>query len=276
MMIGFFLIFSSILSGTICSIYLHRILVSKKERKLKDSNDIKLELNNLLFEKSIALDAINKINQNYNEKKIDIYEKDRLLLKYSNLLKNFDEHILKIQPNVELQDLRIYRNQLYSIITDSINKLDKKLDNFSKVTNYDGQNNIIENNNDQNKSENIAKEIDLQSNRTNQKIAKDNSLQAIENKNNILSNEDLPIKKDLNNIDVKSTEISVLTETSRHYPNIPMDKVQNNDQNNHRKKGENFISDSEKEVFNDFGIDEINKIQKDVLKILQRLENGTP
>ncbi len=276
MMIGFFLIFSSILSGTICSIYLHRILVSKKERKLKDSNDIKLELNNLLFEKSIALDAINKINQNYNEKKIDIYEKDRLLLKYSNLLKNFDEHILKIQPNVELQDLRIYRNQLYSIITDSINKLDKKLDNFSKVTNYDGQNNIIENNNDQNKSENIAKEIDLQSNRTNQKIAKDNSLQSIENKNNILSNEDLPIKKDLNNIDVKSTEISVLTETSRHYPNIPMDKVQNNDQNNHRKKGENFISDSEKEVFNDFGIDEINKIQKDVLKILQRLENGTP
>jgi len=232
-------------------------------------------LNNLLFEKSIALDAINKINQNYNEKKIDIHEKDRLILKYSKMLKNFDEHILKIQPNVELQDLRIYRNQLYSIITDSINKLDKKLDNFSKVINYDGQNNIIENNNDQNKNENIAKEIDLQPNRTNQNIAKDNLLQVIEKKNNILSNEDLPIKKDLNNTDVKSTEISALTDTSIHYPNISMDKVQNNDQNNYRKKEENFISDSEKEVFNDFGIDEINKIQKDVLKILQRLENGT-
>jgi len=69
MILGYFLIFVSILSGTICSIYLHRILVSKKERKLKDSKDIKPELNNLLFEKSVALDAINKINQNYNEKK---------------------------------------------------------------------------------------------------------------------------------------------------------------------------------------------------------------
>jgi len=69
MILGYFLIFVSILSGTICSIYLHRILVSKKERKLKDSKDIKSELNNLLFEKSVALDAINKINQNYNEKK---------------------------------------------------------------------------------------------------------------------------------------------------------------------------------------------------------------
>ncbi len=271
MILGYFLIFVSILSGTICSIYLHRILVSKKERKLKDSKDIKSELNNLLFEKSVALDAINKINQNYNEKKIDIYEKDRLLLKYSNLLKNFDEHILKIQPIVELQDLRIYRNQLYSIISDSINKLDKKLDNFSDGMNYDRQNNIINNN-----KENIAKEIDLQSKKTNQKTADDNGLQIIEKANDILPNEDLPVKKGLNNTDNAFTEfLHVPTKTNHFYPNISIDKIQNNDHDNYRKKEEDLTSDSEIEVFNDFSIDEINKIQKDVLKILQRLENGT-
>ena len=35
----------------------------------------------------------------------------------------------------------------------------------------------------------------------------------------------------------------------------------------------NDVSDTKKDDFGDFNVEEINKIQKDVLKILQRLEN---
>ncbi len=268
---GYLLIFISILLGIVCSVYLHRTL-SKKQHSSEGYRDVRSDLNNLLFEKSVALDAINKINQNYTEKKIDIYEKDRLMIKYSNLLKNFDEHILKIQPIVEMQDLLAYRNQLYSIIFDSINRLDKKLDNFSKDLNYERQNSYNDNNKKKNKNENNAKEIESQPKNTNQKNINGNGLQVNEK-----ANEDLQTKKDLDDENTDATEIlRIPSKALHHYQDTANDKeIQNNDEDNNGKNNKDDKLNSEKEVFNDFSIDEINKIQKDVLKILQRLENNT-
>ena len=83
---------------------------------------------------------MNKINQYFDEKKIDVYEKDRLLLKYTKLLDHYDERILKLQPIVEVQEIYESRGQLYSFISDYIIKLDKRISNFSNNFNYFQQN----------------------------------------------------------------------------------------------------------------------------------------
>jgi len=68
-MLDFFIIFISIVLGIICSISINRISFYRKEKKSKTSNDIKSELNNLLVEKSIALEALNKIEKFFKEQK---------------------------------------------------------------------------------------------------------------------------------------------------------------------------------------------------------------
>ena len=139
-MFSFLIILGSILLGIICSLFINRLLIIKKENKSKSSNDVKSELNNLVFEKSIALEALNKINQYFEEKKIDVYEKDRLLLKYGKLLDHYDERIFKLQPIFEVQEIYEYRKQLYSLISDSIAKLDERLSNISNNFNYNQEN----------------------------------------------------------------------------------------------------------------------------------------
>jgi hypothetical protein len=124
-------VFGSVILGVVCALFANRFSKTKKENKIKASGDLRSEFNNLVFERDVALEALDKVNQFFDEKKIDSFEKDRLLLKYGKLLEYYDERIFKLQPSVEIQDMYQYRNQLYSLMSSSVAKLDKKLDSFS-------------------------------------------------------------------------------------------------------------------------------------------------
>ena len=124
-------VFGSVILGVVCAFFASRFSKTKKENKIKASGDLRSEFNNLVFERDVALEALDKVNQFFDEKKIDSFEKDRLLLKYGKLLEYYDERIFKLQPSVEIQDMYQYRNQLYSLMSSSVAKLDKKLDSFS-------------------------------------------------------------------------------------------------------------------------------------------------
>src|SRR6476619_3826273 len=141
-MLDFFIVFISIVLGIICSISINHIFFHRKEKKSKVSEDIKSELNNLLLEKSIALEALNKIEKFFKEQKIDKNEKDNLVLKYNKILDNYDKRLLKLKPIVEIQDIYEYRNQLYSLISHHIEKLDKRLTDLSSNIDYFNINNI--------------------------------------------------------------------------------------------------------------------------------------
>ncbi len=132
----FVLVFGSIFLGVVCAIFANRFSKTKKENKIKASEDIKSEFNNLVFERDVALEALGKVNQFFSEKKIDSFEKDRLLLKYGKLLEHYDERIFNLQPSLEIQDMYQYRDQLYSLMSNSVAKLDKKLDSFSDRFGY--------------------------------------------------------------------------------------------------------------------------------------------
>jgi hypothetical protein len=262
-MLGFLVFLGSILSGIICSVYVNRILNTRKENRFKLSEDVKSELNNLLFEKSVALEALNKINQYLVEKKIDVYEKDRLLLKYGKLLDHYDDRILKIQPIIEMQDIYAYRKQLYSLISDSITKLDEKLSNFSNNSDYIQHNNKKD---DKNKNK-----LELYSIPSTQKIV-DNTSDTMNSSIDHLSYFENSREKDLDSLNTVAASVGS-TETHATFSSIAKNTIDENDKNDDLDCKKNNVFDTKKDNFEDFTVDEINKIQKDVLKILQRLEN---
>lgn len=134
--LDFIVVFGSVVLGVVCAIFFNRFSKIKKENKIEASGDIRSEFNNLVFERDVALEALDKVNQFFDEKKIDSFEKDRLLLKYGKLLEYYDERIFKLQPSIEIRDMYQYRNQLYSLMSSSVAKLDKKLDSFSDKFGY--------------------------------------------------------------------------------------------------------------------------------------------
>lgn len=267
-MLGFLVVLGSILLGFICSVFINRILIARNENKSRLSEDVKSELNNLLFEKSIALEALNKINQYFDEKKIDVYEKDRLLLKYDKLLDHYDERILKLQPIVEVQEIYEYRRQLYSFISDYMVKLDKRLSNFSNNFNYMHQNNKKDNKN-KNKTESYYIPIT-------QKIVDDGKFDLINSSVDHLSHFEDSDKNDSNSLNIPTASAADTNETCNTFSSLAKDNIDENDKNSdYRDYKKNNISNINKDNIEDFNMDEINKIQKDVLKILQRLENNS-
>ena len=60
---------SSVALGIICAIFLYRYISMKKYDKPNLIGNVKYELNNLYFEKSVAIDALGKIKQFFDEKK---------------------------------------------------------------------------------------------------------------------------------------------------------------------------------------------------------------
>ncbi len=259
-MLGFLVILGSILLGVVCSISINRILITKKENKSRTSSDAKSELNNLLFEKSIALEALNKINQYFDEKKIDVYEKDRLLLKYDKLLEHYDKHILKLRPIVEIQEIYEYQGKLYSFLHDYIIKLDKKVSSFSNNFNY-----FQHNNEKVNQSKN---KTDLNRFPIIQNIVNNTKPEIINNSVDHLSHFENAIEKDSNSPNsIAAAAAATIADNERSVTRSSVAKDTGNDYD--RKT----VPITKKDNVGDFTMDEINKIHKDVLKILQRLEN---
>ena len=68
-MIETLIIASSSMLGVICAFFVFHIIKIRRESRLKILGDVKYELSSLYFEKSVALEALNKINQHFDEKK---------------------------------------------------------------------------------------------------------------------------------------------------------------------------------------------------------------
>lgn len=119
---------SSVALGIICAIFLHRFISRKKyDERNNLIGNVKYELNNLYFEKSVALDALGKIKQFFDEKKIDEYERDRLSRKYINMLDDYNKRVFQLNPILEAQEIYEYKKQLESILTEYTKRIDSKL-----------------------------------------------------------------------------------------------------------------------------------------------------
>src|SRR6188768_792652 len=126
-MIEILIVASSAMLGVICALFIIQIIRIRRESRLKILGNVKYELSSLYVEKTVALEALNKINQHFDERKIDEFERDRLSHKYINLLEEYDKRAFQLNPILEVQEIYEYRNQLNSILSDYIKKIDTKL-----------------------------------------------------------------------------------------------------------------------------------------------------
>ena len=272
-MLDFFIVFISIVLGIICSISINHILFHRKEKKSKVSEDIKSELNNLLLEKSIALEALNKIEKFFKEQKIDKNEKDNLVLKYNKILDNYDKRLLKLKPIVEIQDIYEYRNQLYSLISHHIEKLDKRLTDLSSNIDYFNINNIK-----------IDKKTSVPVPLKALYISKRYKKNFIDKYKSLKIHIDKPKDKDIeisNYKDIKVNHINSSNYTTDKDTNF-ISNFNSYKESTHLKKDITLTDninktkeEVEEEGDKEINIDEIDIIQKDILKILQRLESSS-
>lgn len=95
-------------------------------------SSIRTELVSLLFEKTLASEAITRVYEASQQGRIDRLERDRLLLKYKQQLDSLNERIQKVQPAADYMEIAEMRNSLTAIIQDRITALDRKLEELSK------------------------------------------------------------------------------------------------------------------------------------------------
>jgi len=249
--VEFIIFLGSVFLGVVCSFFLNRYFVAKKENKIKLSNDVKSELDNLCFEKSVALEAMNKINQYFGEKKIDELEKDMLLLKYAKLLNHSNERIITLQPVLGAREIFEFHKQLYSLMSDSIAKLDERLSDLSNNFNYSGEGG------DAKKLGPVSEPLTAE-------------MRAARKPDMINNGDDspLPFAKSKNDVDLPGVDRNSNATPPSYYDKDTVDKKNGNNDDN-----EPDVAGTKKDNFEDINTQEIDKIQKDVLNILKRLES---
>jgi hypothetical protein len=131
------LIAAFILLGAISgAIILNRISKSKtslkkKDRFIKPFSTTKEELQSLQFEKSLISQSVTRVYEASYEGKIDLIERDRLLLKYKQQLESYNKKIEDLQSLVDISELGDMRNGLVSLLEGKITAIDRKLTEIS-------------------------------------------------------------------------------------------------------------------------------------------------
>ncbi len=256
-MIEILIVASSAMLGVICALFVFQIIKIRRKSQLKILGSVKYELSSLYFEKSVALEALNKINQQFDEKKIDEYERDRLSHKYINLLEEYDKRVFQLNPILQVQEIYEYRNQLNSILSDYIKKIDKKLTTL-------GVDNNESNFEDKDKGKNHS---DTYLKQTTSILSKIKTIKSSNKKNkesfsHIDSNSDSDNKRELGfslkgfkgtggSINDMNREHSQMSKADIGTSSIPLNLKQSTNKN--------------------IDLNEIDKIQNDILKTLKRL-----
>lgn len=131
----FALIAGSSVAGAISAAFiekLSRARANEKKPQARSTSAARAELVSLLFEKSLASEAITRVYEASQENKIDRLERDRLLLKYKQQLDSLNLKIAQLQPVADYADLSELRNNLVSLLEDRISSLDQRLLQMSK------------------------------------------------------------------------------------------------------------------------------------------------
>ncbi|HEX7256498.1 MAG TPA: hypothetical protein VF242_00435 [Nitrososphaeraceae archaeon] len=137
-----------------------------KEQKINSNlikNNLPLledEIKIYQFEKDLVSHAIHDILAASKNKSIDTFEKDRLLLRYNNQVKQLNEKMEKIQSEIDVTKLIDLRNDLVSLLDNKISAIDEKIKEikFKIGTNYkilEIKNQNKQNNNTNNNNNNV-------------------------------------------------------------------------------------------------------------------------
>lgn len=105
---------------------------SPKTLQKPTADSIRTELVSLLFEKTLASEAITRVYEASQQGRIDRFERDRLLLKYKQQLDSISDKVKQLQPAADYIEIAETRNSLARLLEDRIAALDQKLQQLSK------------------------------------------------------------------------------------------------------------------------------------------------
>ena len=88
---------------------------------------MRTELSTLEFERNLVADSATKVNVAFSEKRIDVYERDKLLQGYTTQIEQYEEKIDKYQNLIDLADLRNQRDNLTEMVNRRITSIDQRL-----------------------------------------------------------------------------------------------------------------------------------------------------
>jgi hypothetical protein len=121
----------SAVAGSLLTIVIDKLVrpaFSKQNKNTLASYDsVRTELNSLEFERNLVAESAIKVDEAFNEKKIDVYERDKLLQRYTAKIEQFEERIDKYQNLLDVADLRNQRDNLTEMINKRILSIDQKL-----------------------------------------------------------------------------------------------------------------------------------------------------
>ncbi|HET6640847.1 MAG TPA: hypothetical protein VFG77_04515, partial [Nitrososphaeraceae archaeon] len=121
----------SAVAGSLLAIAIDKLVrpaFSKQNKNILASYDsVRTELNSLEFERNLVAESAIKVDEAFNEKRIDVYERDKLLQRYTTQIEQFEERIDKYQDLLDVADLRNQRDNLTEMINKRISSIDQKL-----------------------------------------------------------------------------------------------------------------------------------------------------
>jgi hypothetical protein len=121
----------SAVAGSLLTIAIDRLVRPALSKANKDSlasdDSVRTELSSLEFERNLVAESAVKVDEAFNEKRIDVYERDKLLQRYTAQIEQFDERIDKFQNLLDFSDLRNQRDNLTELMTKRISSIDQRL-----------------------------------------------------------------------------------------------------------------------------------------------------
>lgn len=125
----------SSVAGAVSAAILERLsrVKAKAAKHDKPVTAARAELASLLFEKTLAAEAITRVYEGAQGNKIDRLERDRLLIKYKQDLDSLNERIAHLQPMADYADLAEARKSLVSLLETKISNIDSKMAEMSKA-----------------------------------------------------------------------------------------------------------------------------------------------
>ncbi|MGI0021201.1 MAG: hypothetical protein ACREAY_12105, partial [Nitrososphaera sp.] len=125
----------SSVAGAVSAAILERLsrVKAKAAKQDKPLTAARAELASLLFEKTLAAEAITRVYEAAQDGKIDRLERDRLLIKYKQDLDSLNERIAHLQPVADYADLAEARSSLVSLLETKISTIDSKMAEMSKA-----------------------------------------------------------------------------------------------------------------------------------------------
>lgn len=125
----------SSVAGAVSAAILERLsrIKAKAAQQDKPLTAARAELASLLFEKTLAAEAITRVYEAAQDSKIDRLERDRLLIRYKQNLDSLNERIAHLQPVADYADLVEARTSLVSLLESKISTIDAKMVEMSKA-----------------------------------------------------------------------------------------------------------------------------------------------